>query len=279
MMMWGDGSSLPHRLEMLRLRFKTDHQNPLRQLVELSVDIRTDCSPSNATRDQQHAILADLRIHPAEIEAEFGAFEVSFAEATLSVDFTGLKSVSTSKYGNELIPAIVTTQVSAETTQSDTNETETSGSLGIAVNLSPTVASGKASGSQERKRSASRTHASKLSTTVAARHHNVKAVGNDDWKIFPSPGASFLEGVYIDAKYICLADEIAGANRIGVDAKLLVQKRHVKVKVVHCDSWLITPTKTKMLNILIGKCVQRHSGGDNFDGPLILSRSRVHDEE
>jgi hypothetical protein len=251
------------------VKFKSDHDNPLPDLVEL----KTKVSPKEGD-DHAHNLLVELRVHPFEIEESIGTITVEISEAVLSVQFTGLEVVPRTKLGNPVMATKVRQEVQRERSVTQTADTEKTRSASASGGASLTGIDGKVEGSRRSTEKAGQSVGEKTTSTDVIERHQVKAIGNDNWKITGAP----LDGVYIDHEPLCEVTPVAGKNRVGVEAELVVKQKHVKADLTAGGAWFSSVNQKKIAKVLIAKSLHAAGSDKPFEGKFVFGKSQSFDE-
>ncbi|ESZ01879.1 hypothetical protein [Mesorhizobium sp. LNHC209A00] len=255
------------------MKFKSEHDNPLPDLVEL----KTKVSPKEGD-DHAHDLLVELRVHPFEIEEAIGTIAVEISEAVLSVQFTGLAVVPRTKLGNPVMATKVRQDVQRErsvTQTEDTEKTRSASASGGGASL--TGINGKVEGSRSSAEKSGQSVNEKTTSTEVIERYQVKAIGNDNWKITGAP----LDGVYIDHEPLCEVTPVAGKNRLGVEAELVVKQKHVKAELTASTGWfssIQSVNQKKIAKVLIAKSLHAAGSDQPFDGKFVFGKSQSFDE-
>jgi hypothetical protein len=254
------------------VKFKAEHDNPLPDLVEL----KTKISPKE-DGDNSHELLVELRIHPFEIEESIGTIAVEISEAVLSVQFAGLEVVPRTKLGNPVMAPKVRQEVQRERSVTQTAENEKTRSASASAGGSLTGAELKVEGRRSSSEKSGQSANEKTTSTDVIERHQVKAVGNDNWKITGAP----LDGVYVDHEPLCEVTPVAGKNRHGVEAQLVVKQKHVKAELIASTSWfssIQSINQKKIAKVLIAKSLHAAGSDQPFDGKFVFGKSQSFDE-
>ncbi|WP_434725361.1 hypothetical protein [Mesorhizobium sp. RIZ17] len=114
----------------------------------------------------------------------------------------------------------------------------------------------------------------KTTSTDVIERHQVKAIGNDNWKITGAP----LDGVYIDHEPLCEVTPVAGRNRLGVEAELVVKQKHIKTELTAGGVWFSSVNQKKIAKVLIAKSLHAAGSDQPFDGKFVFGKSQSFDE-
>jgi hypothetical protein len=257
------------------VKFKSEHQNPLPDLVELMTRI----APKDGD-DTAHEILVELRVHPHEIEESFGTIGVEISEAILSLQLSGLEVVPGTKFSNPVIDSKTQQEVHLERKVTDSTDNARTQSGGFAFSSSAIGLVGKIEASRVSSEQTGQSVSDRTSRTDLVEHYHVKAIGNDNWKICGRANGP-LDGVYVNNQSLCEVAPVANANRVGAETELVVRQRHLKAEMVSDQSWfasLVSTNQKKIAKILIAKSLHEAASDEAFDGKFVFAKSQSFDE-
>lgn len=257
------------------MKFKSEHQNPLADLVEL----KTQLAPKEGG-DMAHEVLAELRVHPYEIEEPFGTIGIEISEAILSLQFSGLEVVPGTKFGNPVVGSKTQQEVHLERTVTISSDRVRTRSGGVGLGASTGGLEGKVELSRGASDQTGQAISERTNRTDVVEHHHVKAIGNDNWKISGGPNGP-LDGVYINHQSLCEVSPIANANRVGVETEFIVRQRHLKAEMTGDQWWLtsiVSTNQKKIAKVLIAKSLHETASDKAFDGKFIFAKSHSFDE-
>ena len=255
------------------MSFYNENQNPLPNIVELNSRLVPGSSGEN-----ECALMAELRIHPNEIEEEIGTITIEIEEATLSAEFHGLEVIPNSKLFDHQQLAVISQDIDSETTTTDLNESENAQSGGVEANLSPI----KAGISMDIKSQKSKKTGSSTALTVrqssTSKFVVVKAVGNNNWQI-QKPKKGKLDGRYLGDEALCKLNTVKGTNRVVSQLELVVKQRHLKVEMFSEDAGKpgflsrFSNNQKKIMGVVIAKSLHKIGSDKQYTGSVIFARS------
>lgn len=257
------------------MKFQSEHENPLPDLVELRTTV-----VSKSGGYHVHEVLVELRVHPFEIEEAFGRISVAIFQAVLSVQFSGLEVVPRTKLGNPVVDTKTRNEVQRERSVTNTSDEEKTRQSRLGTGASAIGVEAKADYSRGSTEKSAHTVVERITNAEVVEHLNVKAIGNDNWKISEASGAA-LDGVYINHVALCEVTPVAGKNRIGVETEVIVRQRHLKAEIIGDQSLLASLFSTnhkKIQNILIAKSLHDAGNDGSFDGKFVFAKSQSFDE-
>ena len=257
------------------MKFKSEHENPLPDLVEL----KTQVSAKEGEEDTQN-VLVELRVHPHEIEETFGVISVGISEAILSMEFNGLEVVPRSKLGDPVVPTRTRQEVVHESSVTHSSDVSRTKSGGGKLAASATSLDGSAEYNRGTSEQSGKIVTEQSTRTEVIEHQHVKAIGHDNWKISAGQDTK-LDGVYINHDTLCEVTPVAGMNRVGVEAAFVVRQRHLKAELVGDQSWwpsLPSTNQKRIAQVLIAKSLHESASGEPFDGKFIFANSQSFDE-
>jgi len=258
------------------MRFTAEDQNPLAQLVEL----KTNLAPKECT-EGNHDLLVELRVNPDEIEEDrIGTISVEIMEATLSVDFLGLKVVSKTRHGQGETGGRAKREVQRETTVSTTTASAKEKSAHLSAGASADGPKASAGLGAKSSNGDSETVTVRENESVTEEFYPVRAMSDDRWKVTMRDGSA-LEDAFMDNDRLCEVTELREANRKGAVTSLVVKQKHINIRLERKASIFSPPftrNQQSLMNILIAKSLHERSGSRNYAGELVFSRSSVFDE-
>ncbi|RFC63856.1 hypothetical protein [Mesorhizobium denitrificans] len=258
------------------MSFITDDQNPLAQLVEL----KSSLALKDDTADN-HDLLVELRINPDEIEEDrIGTISVEILEATLSVDFSGLKVAPKTRHGQGETGGKTRKELQRETIISTTSETDKKKSADASVGASATGPEGKAGIGGSSSKHYAETAMHRQSESVTEDFYPVRALSDDRWKVTMQDGGP-LNDAFLDNDRLCEVSEVREANRKGAMTSLVAKQKHVKITLERKASVIAVPfsrNQQALMNIVIAKSLHERSGSSEYSGHLVFSQSTISDE-
>lgn len=252
------------------MAFNVDHQNYIRQLVELSVSAEQTNDPFSVDLN------VTLMVQPDEIEIGDYTVEVGFAEAFLTLETHGCSADQATKFGMRRIAGKTSTRaieksVKASVSNATANEAVATGKISVVA--ASLQASAKSSSS--RTETTDVTMVSKEDETI--EYLPVEAIGNDRWKVACTAGDQ-LGGFYMTDERLCrLVKATKPSNRFGASLALKVRRRDIGIAITKNRTFLgLEKNKEKLLALMVA----RHLGGcGSHDEQSITFSEAVADDQ
>ncbi|MBS3850499.1 hypothetical protein KD146_17505 [Devosia sp. BSSL-BM10] len=257
------------------MAFRVKNYNPLPDLAELTTVV-----PAEDDTATSHQLNVELRIHPHEIEDEVGTVMVSFTEATLSLELSGLSVVPKSKLGQPLVTPNVRKITRERVITAAVDETK-EGRVALGATLNAVTPEGSAELSRGSSTNVAQSTTVTDSEDITSSHIPVKAIGNDNWLI-RADGGGPLDGVFLEYDTLCEVTATWGQNHLSMTSSLYVRQRHAKFDFTPKPglfSGLKSLNQRRLMEILISKSLHNAISEAPFSGSICLAESEASDEE
>jgi len=259
------------------MNVKGNAENPLPDLALLQTEIERSNGGTIAVK-------ALLEIYNAPIDVNGGVVEIAIAEATLSLEATGLAVIPQTRYGRRRRPAALEITKSSENSSSSgrKNETKTKSSANAAAGPDGARIAGAAD--VERSASASDEVGNKHNISVKDEQPLVSAIGNNNWSLKEDDAP--LSGVYLDNVPLCELAEIQRSNRHSLTVALWVNANQIQFKFIPKArsptlmdrlSRLEKNNIAQIKKLVITSALHNSASNQRYAGKLTLARS-IHDD-
>jgi hypothetical protein len=201
-------------------------------------------------------------------------------EATISVDFSGLKVVPKTRHGQGETGGKTRKELQKETIVSMTGETDKKRNVDALVGASATGPEGKLGLGGSSSKHNTETVTRRESESVTEDFYPVRALSFDRWKVTTKDGGP-LNDAFLDNDRLCEVSEVREANRKGAVTTLVVKQKHVNIELERKASLFALPftrNQQALMNIVVAKSLHEHSGREEYSGELVFSQSTISDE-
>lgn len=256
------------------MAFRSEHQNPLQDLCEISLRI----APTDNEGNSDSAFVT-LGIFPAAIPHDDYEMAVAIKRAILTLDINGAEIIPGSKLGMSNI-VVVEREVIRETADECQSEVGVAGAGSFSVTISPKEVGANAGAKAEASRKEQNKYANKTTIKSAEKFIRVRAKNRNNWEV-REEGDKVLDDHYLNDSEICKISSSPGANRRVISITVYAMQKDISIHT-ECGRLMRLikqATDRNLLKILAAKALHRTSSASNFSGIIHLSHSECTDED
>ncbi len=245
----------------------SSHKTEINRFPDL-VDMRMVLTPVENQAGQENVDL-ELWIFKAPVKTNEVDFEVGVKQAYLQLRLDGADISPKSRFGEATSDNEVVTKVK-EKKSTDKSLSVSAGAKADASALSALKSAANLSSK------ASMSHNVKKETEVSRSnvHRNVRAEGNDKWRISEADGKS-LSQKYLDGECLCTIRQKTGANRRVVLSRVLIEQKDLSFKTEKIIDRMLH-NRQRLLEIFLTKAMSENPA--NYHGFIEISKSEIINE-